>query len=106
MGQFARGSKAIGICDKTGFQYLLSDLVYEYVNGTRTGLRVGKDVVDPDQPQNFVGRLRITDPMSLREPRPDNNRPASIGLFGWQPVGHPEICITGAVGAVTVVTGD
>jgi hypothetical protein len=106
MPTYARGSKALGICDRTGFVYKLTDLVYETKNGTRTGFRVGKDVADADQPQNFLGRLRIVDPQSLREPRPDTNRLESVGLFGWRPVGHPEIHLTGAVGAVTVVIGD
>jgi hypothetical protein len=106
MSQYAKGSKALGICDKTGFRYKLSDLVYEYNNGRRTGLRVGRDVVDPDHPQNFLGRLRIVDPQSLREPRPDVNREQSVGLFGWAPVGHPETKLTGAVGTVTVTIGD
>jgi hypothetical protein len=106
MPQFARGSKALGICDRTGFVYKLKDLVYETKNGTRTGFRVGKDVADGDHPQNFLGRLRINDPQSLREPRPDVNRLESVGLFGWRPVGHPEVKLTGAVGIVTVVIGD
>jgi hypothetical protein len=106
MSQYARASRALGICDRTGFVYKLSDLVYETQNGKRTGFRVGKDIADGDHPQNFLGRLRIVDPQSLREPRPDNNRPESVGLFGWRPVGHPEIFLTGAVGTVTVVTGD
>jgi len=106
MGPYAKGSKAWGICDKTGFRYKLTDLVYEYNNGQRTGLRVGRDVADPDQPQNFVGRLRISDPMALRDPRPDANTAEARGLFGWRPVGHPLTQIQGAVGTVTVVTGD
>ena len=68
---FAKGKYAFGFCDKTGFRYPLKDLVDEYRNGTKTGFRVGRDVVDPDQPQNFLGRLKIFDPQSLRNPRPD-----------------------------------
>jgi hypothetical protein len=49
---YAKGSKAFGFCDRTGFRYPLSDLVYEYQNGQRTGFRVGRDVRDPDQPQS------------------------------------------------------
>jgi hypothetical protein len=106
MSQYAKGSKALGICDKTGFQYPLSELVYEYDNGRRTGFRVGRDVADADHPQNFLGRLKIVDPRALRDPRPGAS-PAQInGLFGWKPVGHPLLHLTGAVGTVTVVTGD
>jgi hypothetical protein len=68
----ARGKYAFGFCDKTGFRYPLHDLVDEYVNGVKTGLRVGRDVVDPDHPQNFTGRVRVDDPQSLMNPRPEN----------------------------------
>jgi hypothetical protein len=106
MPTYARGNKALGVCDRTGFAYKLSELVYETKNGTRTGLRVGRDVADGDHPQNFLGRLRIVDPQALREPRPDVNRLESVGLFGWKPVGHPETRITGTIGIVTVIVGD
>jgi len=67
----ARGKYAFGFCDKTGFRYPLDQLVDEYENGVKNGFRVGFDVVDPDQPQNFLGRVRIDDPQSLLNPRPD-----------------------------------
>lgn len=104
MAPYARGKHALGICDRTGFRYKLVDLVWEFKNGKRTGLRVGRDVADPDHPQNFLGRLRISDPRTLRDPRPERFD-TSRGLFGWRPVGHPEVHLTGAVGTVTVVTG-
>lgn len=65
------GKHAWGICDRTGFRYPLKDLVWEYSDGTKTGLRVGRDVVDPDHPQNDVGRIRTDDPKPLKHPRPD-----------------------------------
>lgn len=105
MAQYARGKYALGICDRTGFRYPLSDLVWETKNGKRTGMRVGRDVADGDHPQNFVGRLRIVDPQSLRDPRPENEI-LSRGLFGWRPVGHPEVHMTGAIGTVTVTIGE
>lgn len=52
---YANGKYAFGFCDRTGFRYPLKDLVFEVRNGVKTGLRVGRDVVDPDQPQNFWG---------------------------------------------------
>jgi hypothetical protein len=99
------GSKALGICDRTGFRYPLKDLVWEVQNNKRTGLRVGKDVVDPDHPQNFLGRLRLTDPKPLRDARPENDRPFFTGFFGWRPVGHPEVVARAVAGAVTINTG-
>jgi hypothetical protein len=67
---YAAGKYAFGFCDKTGFRYPLKDLVPEFKNGVKTGFLVGKDVVDPDQPQNFLGRVKIFDPQSLQNPRP------------------------------------
>lgn len=78
----AKGKYAYGICDKTGFRYKLNDLVFEMKNGIKTGLKVGKDVADPDHPQNFLGRLRIHDPQSVRDARPDRIEPAVVSMLG------------------------
>ena len=67
----ARGKYAFGFCDRSGFRYDLHDLVYEFRNGVRNGLRVGKDMVDPDHPQNFLGKIKAEDAQSLNDPRPD-----------------------------------
>jgi hypothetical protein len=104
MATYARGKHAFGICDRSGFRYKLGDLVYEIQNGTKTGFRVGRDIVDPDQPQNFLGRVKINDPQSLQDPRPDY-APGN-GLFGWNPVWNPIQDMVGSVGTVTVVTTD
>lgn len=96
----AVGKHAWGICDRTGFRYPLADLVYEYQNGKRTGLRVGRDVADPDHPQNFIWRVRTDDAQSLRDPRPDNLE--DRGLFGWNPVGNPGTLLVGSVGFAKV----
>lgn len=98
---YASGKHAYGICDRTGFRYPLEDLIWEFQDGHRTGFRVGRDVVDPDQPQNFLGRIRVVDPQSLLNPRPDVS--PGRGLFGWNPVGHPLVHLTGQVGTVAVV---
>jgi len=104
MPAYARGSKALGICDRSGRTYKLSDLVWEYQNGVKTGFRVGRDIADPDQPQNFLGRVKINDPQALQNPRPDY-APGN-GLFGWNPVWNPIQGMVGYVGTVTVVTTD
>jgi len=103
---YAKGKYAFGYCDKTGFRYPLKDLVDEYKDGVRTGFRVGKDVVDPDQPQNFLGRVKINDPQSLRNPRPDTSLVESRQLWGWNPVGNAAQYMVGSVGRVTVTIGD
>ena len=103
---YAKGKYAFGFCDKTGFRYPLKDLTYEYNNGIKTGFLVGKDVSDPDQPQNFLGRLKIFDPQSLQNHRPDTSQKESRSLFGWNPVGNPAQYMIGSVGKVTVNTNN
>lgn len=100
----ARGRRAWGICDKTGFRYLLKDLVFEYKNGKRTGMRVGRDVADKPHPQEERLRDIVTDdPRPLHEPRPDTHRE---GLFGWAPVGNPAdaLRLSGGYCRVTITT--
>lgn len=103
MAKFARGKYAYGFCDRTGFRYPLDDLVYEYANGVRTGLRVGRDMVDPDHPQNQTDELRTSEAVSLRDPRPDTT---TDGLFGFNPIGNPAIFIPFNTGKLRVVIGD
>ena len=101
---YAKAKYAFGFCDKTGFKYPLKDLVPEYSNGVKTGFLVGRDVVDPDQPQNFLGRLKINDPQSLRNPRPDTSLIESRALYGFDPVGNDAVFMTASVGRVSVTT--
>lgn len=68
---FATGRKAIGNCDRCGFQYLLHDLKDEVVDLNKTGLLVCQECYDQDQPQLQLGRFPVTDPQALRNPRPD-----------------------------------
>ena len=101
---YAKAKYAFGFCDKTGFKYPLKDLVPEYNNGVKTGFLVGRDVVDPDQPQNFLGRIKINDPQSLRNPRPDTSLIQSRALYGFDPVGNDAVFMTASVGRVSVTT--
>ena len=101
---YAKAKYAFGFCDKTGFKYPLKDLVPEYNNGVKTGFLVGRDVVDPDQPQNFLGRIKINDPQSLRNPRPDTSLVESRALYGFDPVGNAAVFMTASVGRVSVTT--
>jgi hypothetical protein len=93
---YARGKYAFGFCDRTGFRYPLDQLVYEYKNGVKTGLRVGKDVADQDHPQNFLGRVKVFDPQALRDPRPDKfiDNAATISVSG--------INVSSSISSVTV----
>jgi len=98
----ASNKYAFGFCDRTGFRYPLNDLVDEYKNGVKTGLRVGRDVADDDHPQNFLGRIRIFDPQNITNARPDTALAASRQLFGFDPVWHPAQFMTASVGRVSV----
>lgn len=97
--RYARGKKAYGFSDRSGFRYALNDLVYEYRDGKRTGVRVGRDEVDIDHPQLRLGRTRVDDPQSLFDPRPDT---ATESLFGFDPVGNPALSMRMAIGYVFV----
>jgi hypothetical protein len=62
-------------------------LVPQIVNQRPTGLLVGKDVLDVDQPQLQLGRVRANDDQSLRNPRPDRAQAESRELYAFDPVG-------------------
>ena len=67
-----REKHSFGFCDRTGFRYATTDLVDEFVQGRPTGLKVGRDQVDTDHPQNWLGRLgNYDDPQAIEDPRPD-----------------------------------
>jgi len=97
-----RAKYAYGFCDRTGFRYPLNELVDEFKNGVRTGLRVGRDVADGDHPQNALGRVRVFDPQSLDHARPDRSLAESRQLFGFSPVWNPAQFMTASVGRVSV----
>ena len=104
MSSYTRGKYAFGYCDMTGFRYPLKDLVPEIVNQRPTGFLVGKDVVDLDQPQLQLGKVRVDDPRALRNPRPDRGLDESRILSSFNPVGQVGLDCSGHVGIVTVVT--
>jgi hypothetical protein len=111
MAKFAKGKYAFGFCDRTGFRYKLKDLVPQIKAGRMTGLMVGRDMLDKDQPQNFLGRLGdYADPQAIRDPRPDLSQDTSRKLSAFDPVGNGgadgsgNIMAHGQVGTVTVTT--
>ncbi len=110
---YAAGKYAFGYCDLTGFRYPKKDLIPLIVNQRPTGLLVGRDVWDPDQPQLQLGKVRTNDPQALRNPRPDQSLDESRKVFAWNPVGGGitalgsrtvGLDIEAQVGRVTVVT--
>ena len=82
---YSSGKYAYGICDKTGFRYPLKDLVFEFRNGSKTGFRVGIDVLDEDHPQNFVGRIKFQDDETILDARIDRVEPAAEVLSNPDP---------------------
>jgi len=96
MSAYAVGKKAIGDCDRCGFQYPLHELRKETVNEFQINLKVCPQCWDPDQPQNLLGRFPITDAQALRDPRPDQGAAESRSLSAFDPVRGMEL--RGSVG--------
>ena len=68
---YARGPRALGICDKCGFRFLLNELQEPSVRGIKSGSLVCHSCFDVDHPQNFQGMKPVYDPQALRRTRPD-----------------------------------
>jgi hypothetical protein len=97
---------ALGLCDRCGFSYLLSQLHEEFYDMRPNGLLVCKPCLDQDQPQLQLGRFPIDDPQSLLDPRPDVGVQGSTTYFGWLPVGNSAtLYLQCTVGNVTVLIG-
>ena len=99
MSSYAKGKRAFGFCDRTGFRYPLNRMKKEW-----TGALVGFDEWEPKQPQ-LEPRRKVVDPQALRNPRPDRVEPLDVPVGGG---GFPDRGIDtqmiGSVGRVTVVT--
>ena len=72
----------------------------------KNGLKVGRDVVDPDHPQNFVGLIKSDDPQSIIDARPDRTEPLelSVGVAQFDNFDLKISPIFGLIGIVTVTT--
>ena len=68
---YARGPRALGVCDICGFRFLLNTLRTYSVRGIKQNSLVCGSCYDPDHPQNFQGAKPIYDPEALRMTRPD-----------------------------------
>ena len=87
MGNFASGKKSIAFCDRCGFEYPYTDLVFEIFNQKRTGYKVCSECLDVDQPQLQLGKYSSDDPQALLDPRPDRGLAASRRFFAFNPIG-------------------
>ena len=105
---YAAGKRALGICDRSGMTFLLTELKEQIIDGRKSGLLVCEAYLDKDHPQLQLGRYPFNDPQALRDPRPDSGLTASRGLFSWNPVGWPGlssgVIAQGVLGSVTVTT--
>lgn len=113
MAQFAAGKKALGVCDRCGFQYLLSELKPLTVKTKNINTLVCPTCWEPDHPQLRLGMYIVQDPQALRDPRPDISYDTSRNIqWGWNPVGlnnslaisglPNKLVADGEVGTVTV----
>lgn len=111
--QFAAGKKALGLCDRCGFQYKLSELKPLTVKTKNINTLVCPTCWEPDHPQLRLGMYIVQDPQALRNPRPDTSYEESRNIqWGWNPVGlyNPlglsnlpnKLVATISVGTVTV----
>jgi|TARA_R110002020_G_scaffold95080_2_gene228316 hypothetical protein len=67
MAVYAKGRKAVAICDRSGFRIPYKNLRTEW-----TGLRVAPDEYEPKNPQ-LTPPTNIIDATALFKPRPDND---------------------------------
>jgi len=79
MGRYASGKYALGISDRSGRAYKLTDMIREWNNAL-----VGKDEYESKHPQLEPRPLRA-DPQALRISRPDRSEPAVTVLLKFNP---------------------
>lgn len=100
--RYARGKRALALCDNCNQRFLLSELKIQIVAGRATNLKNCPECLDQDHPQYFLGRIPINDPQALRNPRPDTSRLGSIELWGWNPVGNPAVYSSVELGVINI----
>lgn len=88
-GYSTRPPWALGLCDRCGFTFKLNQLSDQIFDERPTGMKVCEACNDVDSPQLQLGRIKIFDPQSLSDPRPDIDKLTSTSYFGWMPVGSP-----------------
>lgn len=73
MTRYARGSRALGICDRCGQTKKLSTLRVQVIDSQPSGLRVCPSCMDIDHEQLRLSKVRADDAITLRHPRPDTS---------------------------------
>jgi hypothetical protein len=99
--RFANGAKAFGFCDVCGFRFDLKKLKNLVVKTKQTQIKACPQCWTPDHPQLQLGMYPVSDPIAIRDPRPDTNTWYASGVntngypsegsrvieWGWNPVG-------------------
>ncbi len=80
---YAKGTRALGLCDRCGFQYRLNSLKFQEFEGRLTSLKVCRFCYDVDNEQWMVRLLNTVDNQSLRDPRPDPEVTPVLFLLQW-----------------------
>lgn len=88
--RFASGKRAIGECDRCGFQYPLKKLRALTIKLRTTNTLVCPTCWEADHPQLQLGLFPVDDPQAVRNPRPDNSYWQS-GMTGLQIKVHGEV---------------
>ena len=71
MSRYSSGKKALSVCDRCGQRYPYNDIKPQIENKRPNGMRVCPPCMDDDHPQLQLGKKRVFDPQSLRDPRPE-----------------------------------
>ena len=100
MAQYANGYKALALCDRCGFQYKLGQLKKLTITGRQTNLKVCPECWEKDHPQYRLGKMRLSEPIAIRDPRNANAEYAQSRAW-LQPA--PSLASTGFVGIVEVI---
>lgn len=125
--KFASAKNSIAECDRCGERYKLSQLRKLTIKTKQVNIKVCPECWEMDHPQLRLGMYPVSDPIAVREPRPDTSYAVSglgsdgfamggsrVFQWGWNPVGGasgfdseltPNALISlGEVGNVTITT--
>ena len=80
----ANGAKAFGFCDYCNFRFPLKKLKNEVVKTKLTAIKACPQCWSMDHPQLQLGMYPISDPIAIRDPRPDTNTWYQSGTTGLQ----------------------
>lgn len=73
MSNYTSGKYAQRECDRCGRDIPYNEGKYEVYNEKKNGLIVCGECLDKDHPQLQLGRLKIFDPQTLKDPRPSRD---------------------------------